>query len=101
MPHVTTFRFKVKAGERDAVIGLFDRWQNERRPKVMGFVQSVLASSLDNPDEFMAGVIFDTTENYNANSNDPEQGAWYQELRSHLEADPVWFNGKLERENSA
>ena len=101
MAHVTHFRLKAKPGERQAVIDAFNRWQEERRPKVKGFVRSVLSSGLRDPDEFMAGVMFDTTESYNANSNDPEQHAWFQGLRSHLIADPEWFDGKLEMENSA
>ncbi len=101
MPHVTHFRIKAKPGAREAVISTFDRWQSERRPKVKGYVRSILTSNLNNPDEFMAGVMFDTKESYDANSNDPEQHAWYQELRSHLAADPDWFDGKLERDFSA
>ncbi len=101
MPHVTNFRFKAKPGERQAVIDSFDRWDRERRPKVKGFVRSVMTANIKDPDEFMVGVMFDTTESYNANSNDPEQGAWFQELRSHLVADPDWFDGTLERESQA
>ena len=96
MPHVTHSRFRAKPGERQAVIDLFQRYQQERAPNVTGFLRSVVSSNLDDPDEFMTGVMFDTTENYNANSNDPATNAWFQELRSHLTADPDWFNGKLE-----
>ncbi len=46
----------------------------------------------------MAGVRFDSTESYNANSGRAEQGAWYGELRALLAADPEWFNGTLARE---
>ncbi len=101
MPHVTHFRFKAKPGERQAVIDSFDRWDRERRPKAKGFVRSVMTANLKDPDEFMVGVMFDTTENYNANSNEPEQGAWFEELRSHLVGDPEWFDGTLERESQA
>ena len=101
MAHVTHFKLKAKPGDRDTVIGMFDRWQNERRPKAKGYVRSILTSSLTDPDEMMAGVMFDTKANYDANSNDAAQGAWYQELRSHLISDPEWFDGKLEREYSA
>jgi hypothetical protein len=59
-------------------------------------MRSVLTSRLDDPNEFIAAAMFDTTENYNANSNDPETNAWFQQLRSHLVADPDWFDGKLE-----
>jgi len=96
MPHVTFFKIKAKPGEHDTVVKLFKGWSEERGPKVKGFVRSVLASSLSNPDEFMAGAMFDTKENYDANSNDPEQGKWYEELRSHLVADPDWFDANVE-----
>jgi quinol monooxygenase YgiN len=96
MAHVTYFRFKAKPGERQAVVDKFQNWTSGRRPKVNGFMRAVLTSSLEDPEEFIAAVMFDTTENYNANSNNPEQGAWYEELRSHLAADPDWFDGKLE-----
>ena len=101
MPHVTHFRFKAKPGERQAVIDLFERFSRERSPQVTGFVRSILTSGLNDPDEFMAAAMFDTTEHYNANSNDPAQGAWYEELRSHLSADPDWFDGQLEVQTNA
>ncbi len=40
--------------------------------------------------------MFDSTENYKANSDNPETSAHFQDLRAHLVADPDWFNGKLE-----
>lgn len=100
MPHVTTFKFKAKPGERQAVLDSFKRFQDERAPTVNGLLRSVVYSNLDDPDEIMAGVMFDSTENYNANSNSPETNAWYEEFRSHLVADPEWFNGNLELQYS-
>lgn len=94
--HVTSFKIKAKPGERQAVIDNFKRWEQERKPKAAGFVRSALYSNLNDPEEFMATVVFDTTESYKANSNDPEQGKWYEELRSHLAGDPEWFDGQLE-----
>jgi hypothetical protein len=90
---------KSKAGEREAVIDMFDSWQRKRMPKVKGFVRSVIICNLRDADEFMAEVMFDSKDNYDANSNDPEQDTWFHELRSHLVADPEWFDGKLERES--
>ncbi len=101
MAHVTLFRMKAKPGGREAVIDMFDRWGRGRMPKVKGFVRSVIVSNLRDPDELMAEVMFDSKENYEANSNDPEQDTWYHELRSHLVADPEWFDGRLERESGA
>ncbi len=101
MPHVTHFRLKAKPGERQAVIDVFRRWERERQPKATGFIRGILTSNLTDPDQFMAAVVFDTTENYNANSNDPETDAWFQQLRSHLAADPEWFDGNLEVQMTA
>ena len=96
--HVTFFRLKAQPGKRQAVIDLFDEWERERKGKARGFVRSILVTNNEDPDEIMAGVRFDSTENYDANSNDPETGAWYQGLRAMLAADPDWFNGTLARE---
>jgi len=60
-----------------------------------------MVSNLRDPDEFFSAVRFDTTENYNANSKDPEQDAWYRQFRALLAADPVWFDGKVETESVA
>lgn len=97
-PHVTHFRMRAKKGEREAVIEAFDRWFRDRRPEARGFVRSVLCSSIEDPDEFMAYAMFADRETYDANSNDPRQTAWYEELRSHLVADPEWFDGTLEKQ---
>ena len=95
-PHVTHFKMKAKPGERQHVIDLFERWFRERRPEARGFVRADLSSNINDPDEFMAAVCFADKKTYDANSNDPEQNAWYEELRSHLVADPEWFDGTLE-----
>lgn len=96
--HVTFFRMRAQPGKRQAVIEQFAKWEREQKAKAKGFVRSVLVSSNEDPDEIMAGVRFDSRENYNANSERAEQGAWYAELRSLLAADPEWFNGTLARE---
>jgi hypothetical protein len=54
----------------------------------------------DDFDEFLATVVFDTTDDYVANSNDPEQTAWYEELLSLVVPEPEWFNGNVEVEIS-
>ncbi|MCH7666416.1 MAG: hypothetical protein IH936_10870 [Acidobacteria bacterium] len=101
MAHVTFFRMKAKPGERESIVNSFENWGREHMPKVKGFVSSILICNLDDNDEFMAEVKFETREDYDTNSNDKEQGEWFQDLRSHLIGDPDWFNGKLETESSA
>ncbi len=96
--HVTLFRMKAQAGKRQAVIDQFAKWEREHKATVRGFRHSLLLANNDDPDELMAAVRFDSTESYNANSDRAEQGAWFQELRALLAADPDWFNGTLARE---
>ena len=96
--HVTLFRMKAQPGKRQAVIDQFAKWEREHKATVRGFRHSLLLANNDDPDELMAAVRFDSTESYNANSDRAEQGAWFQELRALLAADPEWFNGTLVRE---
>ena len=96
--HVTLFRMKAQAGKRQAVIDQFATWEREHKATVRGFRHSLLLANNDDPDELMAAVRFDSTESYNANSDRAKQGAWFQELRALLAADPEWFNGTLVRE---
>ncbi len=101
MAHVTLWRFTVLPGKRQAVIDQFEKWEREHKPKATGFESSLIISSNDNPDELMVLVRFQSKESYEANSNRPEQGAWFQELRPNMTADPIWFNGTVTRELTA
>jgi len=98
--HVTLFRYKVLPGKRQAVLDLFDKWEREQKPTAKGFIRSIVVASNDDPDELTSAVRFDSTENYMANSNRPEQGEWFRALRANLVADPDWFNGTLLREGN-
>ena len=95
--HITFFRMKAQPGKRQAVIDHFAQDEESTRES-KGFVRAIVVISNDDLDELMAGVRFDSAENYNANSNDPRTDAWYRELRTMLAADPEWFNGTLARE---
>ena len=95
--HITFFRMKAQPGKRQAVIDHFAQDEESTRES-KGFVRAIVVISNDDPDELMAGVRFDSAENYNANSNDPRTDAWYRELRTMLASDPEWFNGTLARE---
>ncbi len=96
--HITFFRMKAQPGKRQAVIDHFMSTESERVRDANGFIRSILVANNEDPDEVMAAVRFDSTANYNANSNRSEINAWYQELRAMLAADPDWFNGTLARE---
>lgn len=97
-PHITHFRMRAQPGQRQMVIDHFDRWLRERRPGAPGFVRVVLCSNINDPDDFMAYAMFADKKTYDANSNDPAQSAWYEQLRSYLVSDPQWFDGTLERQ---
>ncbi len=97
-PHMTHFKMRARTGERQKVIDHFDLWLRERRPGVAGFIRVVLCSNVEDPDEFMAYAMFGDKTAYDANSNAPEQHAWYETLRSYLVADPEWFDGTVERQ---
>lgn len=97
-PHITFFTMKAQPGKRQAVIDHFDKWMRDRRPEAPGFVRVCLCSNEKDPDEFMSYAMFADKETYDANSQSPEQDAWYRELRALLVADPVWFDGQLERQ---
>jgi heme-degrading monooxygenase HmoA len=91
--HVTFFRGRALPGKRGDVLNEFGKWGSEQQDKATGFERFVLAESKEDPDEFMGAVFWDTSENYFANANRPEQDAWYKEWRASLVADPVWFDG--------
>ena len=95
-PHVTYFKMKARPGERQVVINHFNGWLSDRRPDAGGFIRVVLCSNVNDSDEFMAYAMFADRETYDANSSDPAQDAWFEKLRSHLVADPEWFDGTCE-----
>ena len=91
----TVFRMQPKPGQEHAVEQLMRRWEQERKPKVAGFVDSYLFRSRSHPGELIGVAIFDSEENYRKNAEDPEQDRWYRELRAVLEADPEWNDGEV------
>ncbi len=72
--HLTFFRMKALPGKRQAVIDQFAKWEREHKGAAKGFLRSIVVASNEDPDELMAGVRFDSTESYSANSDRGEQG---------------------------
>jgi quinol monooxygenase YgiN len=95
---MTLFKMRALPGHRQQIIDHFDRWMRERRPEAGGYVRAVLVSNVNDPEEFFSYAMFADHATYDANSSSPEQDAWYRELRSHLVADPEWFDGTVERQ---
>ncbi len=90
----TVYRMKPKAGETQAVIDMFRRWRQERGPKAKGAIASYAVHN--DGGDIMGVAVFADEATYRANASDPEQDAWYRQLRSHLQADPEWYDGVIE-----
>ena len=91
----TLVRFQPKPGQEQAVAQLAERWIQQRGPKVDGFIAEYALTPDDRPGEQLVLTLFESQETYRQNAADPEQDSWYQELRSHLAAEPEWTDGKI------
>ena len=62
--------------------GMLDRWTQELAPGAKGWLGTTAGIAQD--DELVAVVRFDSEEAARANSDRPEQGAWWSEFTKHL-----------------
>jgi quinol monooxygenase YgiN len=90
----SVFTMKVKPGKEQEVARLFERWDEEHLPRVDGAIAAYLLKPARNQGELIAVAVFKDIQSYRANADRPEQDQWFQELRSHLEADPDWHDGE-------
>ena len=90
----TIFRMKVKSGQEQKIIDLFEEWERERKPKVKGAIGGYLLRPDNRPGELTGVAVFADKASYEANADNPEQHGWYQKLRDMLEADPEWEDGE-------
>ena len=91
----SVFRLRPRSGHEQAMIELMKRWNDERRPKLPGFVAGYIYRSESRPGDYVNVVVFRDRESYMANADDPEQDRWYRQLRSLLESDPEWEDGEV------
>ncbi len=96
----TIARLHPLEGHVDALRALQETWDRDRRPKVPGAVDSFLftpdQNPYDRPTVFLIAVMEDEPS-YRANADDPDQDAWYRQMRSHLADDPDWMDGHFDR----
>ena len=90
----TIFPMKVKPGQEQRVVDVFQEWETERRPKVEGVVAGFLFKPDKKPGELVGVAVFKDRASYMANANDPDQDKWYRKLRELLQADPAWEDGE-------
>lgn len=91
----TVATMRVKPGQEAKVTEMTDRWWRDRAPKIEGAISGSFYKSQNNPGEYILAVVFDSKANYEANSNDPEQDAWYQQFTACLDGEPVWNDGEV------
>ena len=90
----TIFRMKVKPGQEQRLVEVFEEWDRERKPNIQGAVASLLLRTDKQPGEFIGVAVFKDKATYVANANDPEQDKWFRKLQELLETDPVWEDGE-------
>jgi len=86
---------KVKPGMESKLNELSERWWRERAPKAKGVMSSTVLKKDAGTNEYLLVAVFDSKANYEANAEDPEQDAWYQDFRACLESDPAWNDGEV------
>ena len=64
---------RSKAGHGDALRGLIQEWNIERRPKIEGAVTGYLFQLDRDPQDWIMIGMFRDKETYLANANDPDQ----------------------------
>ena len=90
----TIFRMKVKEGQDQRVVDIFNEWDHQRKSKVKGAVAGLLLRSDKKSGELVGVAVFQDKSTYQANASDPEQDKWYRRLRELLTADPEWEDGE-------
>ena len=90
----TIFRMKVKSGQSQRVVQIFEEWETQQKPVVKGAIGGLLMKPDGSSDELIGVAIFEDKQSYMANADRPGQQQWYGKLRDALEADPEWVDGE-------
>ncbi len=91
----SVFHMTPRPGHEQQLQAQFERWNKERAPKVKGYVETLGLRKVDGSGQLIGVAVFASREDYERNAQDPEQDAWYRELRSHLTEDPMWEDGEV------
>ena len=74
----------------DAMHRQMDRWREELEPGAVGWLGGTYG--VDDNDEFIGVVRFDSRESAERNSMRPEQDAWWQETSRHFDGDVTFHD---------
>ena len=76
---------EAKVGDRDKLRSQLDKWLKDLAPGAAGWLGSTAGVAPDGT--FFAAVRFESADAAKANSDRPEQGAWWEETTQCLEGD--------------
>ena len=79
-----------KTNDADGLRRQFDRWQQELGPGAKGYLGTTGGVADDGTTIVLAR--FESEEAARANSDRPEQGAWWNETAKHFDGDPTFRN---------
>ena len=77
-----------KVKDRDQYQRQLDRWQKELRPGAKGYLGSTGGITPDG--RSIAVVRFESEADARANSERPEQGAWFNEMKKAFDGEPTF-----------
>lgn len=77
---------KGKTNNADAVLALGEKWQKELRPGAIGYLGNTTGVAADGT--FIAIVQFADDVSAKANSDRPEQDAFFKEMRQYIDGEP-------------
>ena len=84
----TMMRAQVKPANRDAVVSMMGEGLDTD-----GFHATHVLVPDEDPGVFVAAIVFENRETYQANAHDPATVEWYGRFRALLEDDPEWTDG--------
>ncbi len=86
---VVVYVYLSKVGEEDAVIALFEDWEQTHRDKVQGYISGDLLRNSENSRVFISIMRFESQKSAEAYDTDTKYDGWYQRLTSLLETAPT------------
>lgn len=91
----TVGRVRAKPGAAQAIVELMREWDEKMAPKVDGAVGGLLFQSDDDPNQLTLVAVFRDQKSYVANSDNPEQDAWFQKMAKNFAGEPSWSDGEI------
>ncbi len=69
----TIFRMKVKSGQSQRVVQIFEEWETQQKPVVQGAIGGLVMKPDGSSDELIGVAIFEDKQSYMANADRPGQ----------------------------